>query len=135
MPELSRDEDDVETFGDQERSEAVPERMEREPRRPAGKPSSPKRDPEAFADVAVVGAAAERIGENKVVCSSVAACEPVFAQAPGEWRGEGSPRASVLSRACWRRRRESCRWTRISPAWWSMSAQVRPSASPIRRPV
>ena len=43
---------------------------------------------EAFADVAVVKAAAERVGEDEVGRRLVAAGEPVFAQAPGERRGE-----------------------------------------------
>jgi len=51
---------------------------------------------EAFADVAVVEAAAERVGEHEVVCCLVAAGEPVLAHA---WRAarRGLPRA-VLPR-------------------------------------
>jgi hypothetical protein len=50
VAELARDEDDVQALGDQERGEAVPERMEREP---AGRLQSGPLDgiAEAVADV------------------------------------------------------------------------------------
>jgi hypothetical protein len=51
---------------------------------------------EAFADVAVVEAAAERVGEDEVVWCLVAAGEPLLAQAPGERRGEDDLAPSCL---------------------------------------
>jgi hypothetical protein len=120
---------DVQPLGDQQRREAVPERVEREL---AGCLQAGALDglAEAFADVAVVEAAPERVGEYEVTGRLVAAREPAFAQALGDRWAKMTSRlpASVLSRAC-SRWRESWRWTRIRPASWSMSAQVRPSAS------
>ena len=51
---------------------------------------------EAFADVAVVQAAAKRVREDEVARLLVAASEPVLTQAPGERRGENDLAPSCL---------------------------------------
>jgi hypothetical protein len=78
VPELAADVDDVQPVRDQERGEAVAERVERELSRRL-QPCTLDRLPEAFADVAVVEPAPERVGEDEVTRRLLAACEPAFA--------------------------------------------------------
>jgi hypothetical protein len=87
VAELTADVDDVQALRDQERGEAVPERMEGElPGRL--QPRAPDGLAEAFADVAIFEAAAERVRKDEVARLLVAAGEPVLTQAPGEGGGE-----------------------------------------------
>jgi hypothetical protein len=108
VAELAADVDDVQAFGDQERGEAVAERVERELARRVQVRSFDGLA-EAFADVAVVESAAERVREDEVMRGLVVAGEPALAEC---FRKRGGARttsrlpASVLSGAwaCWRER-------------------------------
>ena len=78
MPELARDEDDVQALGDQERGERVAERVQGElPRRLQS--CAFEGLAEAFADVAVVEPAADRVAEDEVDRRFVRRGEPVLA--------------------------------------------------------
>jgi hypothetical protein len=84
VPELAGGEDDVQALGDQERGEAVPKGLEREPSGPAVQPRPPKRRPEALADVAVVPARGRVCYKNTTA--------PAL-----EWGGEPPPAQEVTT--------------------------------------
>jgi hypothetical protein len=67
VSELAGDEDDVESLRDQERGEAVAERVQREPFAGARDAGALEGRAEVFADVAVVESAAERVAEHELV--------------------------------------------------------------------
>jgi hypothetical protein len=87
VTELARDVDDVQPVRDQQRGEAVAERVERQLSRRL-QLCTLDRLPEGFADVAVVEAAPERVAENEVTRRLERAREPAFTQALGERWGE-----------------------------------------------
>jgi hypothetical protein len=94
VPELAGDKDDVQALGDQERGEAVPERVQREsPGRLQPRPLD--RIAEAVTDVPVVESAAAGGREDEVVRRFVDRREATFTQqlrpAPGRGRRPALP--------------------------------------------
>src|SRR5207253_6340436 len=79
VPELAADEDDVQALCDQQRGVAVAERVEREPSGGGDAAASDGRA-EGLADIAVVEAPPERVGEDEGVWRRIAGAEPPFAE-------------------------------------------------------
>lgn len=117
VPELAADKDDVQALRDQKRGEAVTERVEGQPLARLVESGAFDGLPEAFADVAGVEAAPDRVAEDQLVRPLVRGGEPALGSSFATAGARTTSRfpASVFN-GRWTRRGESCRWTRITPA-------------------
>jgi hypothetical protein len=87
VPELPGDVDDVEAVGDQQRGEAVPQRVQCQPFAGGGDAGAFEGGAEVLADVAVVEAVPERVAPDGRCRGAFYACPLCTTRAPVDQRG------------------------------------------------